>query len=528
VEGGSSSGGAAQSDGGGGLPDSGGHSGGSTVTGGGGGHGGGEGGEGATPPEPNPACAERSWEVEQPVAGPNYLDYVEHFPKGVSVAGDGSAFIAWLSSDATSSYVYANASRYRPTMGWQPALRFDHWDWTYSPESGVPGEAPAVAASENGEAMLVWAPGRTAAGPLPAGSLISVHYDAGDWQTPVPIQSIEASAAGLTVGADAHGNFVAAWVSTDADGLAVKMVRYTRGTGWGTTERVADYLPPGIHLSTAPNGTALVAWADSGDVVAERFDPSAGWSGPELLEDALPPLPQIPAGAVGSDGSAAVAWTTGSAQKWHPIARAFSGTWSSAANLDGAAEGGMINPRIDIATDSHGTFIAAWGEPQGAYVSQLAPGGMWSPRTSVSAPAAVAAGDNKDATGIAMNESGDAVVGWIEWTQQSHTSDLFAATYAPNNGWTAPTPLDHANTLGAERPTMDPCGNAGLAWSALDKVKAARRVGGGDWSTSSPLGSGNLIAFGAGSNGAAIASWYSLGEGLRLSASALTGPQLEP
>lgn len=412
--------------------------------------------------------------------------------RALSIAGDGSAFAAWLSSDALYTRDYANVSRYTPGSGWEPLLQFDNWEAAYSPESGPLDLPPVAAASENGEAMLLWGPiWLSKTGPAPAGSLMAMRYAAG-WQVPVSLQGLEGSAYEFDVGSDALGNFVAAWLSWQKGVYSAKMVSYSREGGWGLVESVAGVQPYAVGVSMDPGGKALVVWADGDGIVAERFSPSGGWTGPEVLLERTPSAAKVgpPKGAIARDGSAAVTWTNANFPlPTHPLVSAFSGSWSPPKSLDGA---GATLPTSEpqLATDSHGTFLVGWTSAAGAYVSQLAPGTTWSTPTQVSKqPAANASPEDAYVElRLAMNEHGDAALSWFQQTKQDSTSSLMIATSSPSSGWTAPTPLDH-RSVADQGLLLDACGNAMLVWEpyAGAGVMAARRVSGGSWSQALPL-----------------------------------------
>jgi len=472
------------------------------------------------------AAADASFHGPDSVGGAGYADngLWGDSQRSVFIAGDGSAFTAWLAVDSTSSYAQAHASRYTPAGGWAPLLAFDQW------QKGFGGSSPAVAASDDGEAMLLWRRSSGADGGI-SYELMAMRYASG-WEAPVRIEgpSMELSQVGYALGADAQGDFVAAWVDAVIDGR-VRMARYTRGSGWGSIEAPAPNGPDagnhpgafGVNVSVGAGGNALVAWSEGSlyshpySVAVERFVPGTGWSGRETLSD--PAMGQLPASAptvaVGNDGSAAVTWVQAS----HPIVRVFSGSWSPPQSLDEVTGTPGINPYYPaIATDSQGTFVVAWGDQDKLYATRITPGGSWSAAVLNVPPGGHdgAVSSRKELNSqIAMNAAGEAIVSWSEWDQEANTYSLDVSTYSPASGWAAPTRLD-TNPRDTAPPVIDACGNATLVWarSGTGDVMAARHAHGGSWTSPSRLGTApstgyDRVAAGIGSSGEVVASFRS-------------------
>src|SRR5258708_2351984 len=132
-----------------------------------------------------------------------------------------------------SSTVGVKGSRYTPAGGWA-SYRFDE----YTANGAYGGGTPEVAVSDNGEAMFVW---REATGTDGGGIsyvLRSMRYSNG-WEAPGTIEGPSTASApvGFTVGADAQGDFVAAWLEQGGTSFGiVRAARYARGSGWGPVE----------------------------------------------------------------------------------------------------------------------------------------------------------------------------------------------------------------------------------------------------------------------------------------------------
>jgi hypothetical protein len=467
-------------------------------------------------------------------------------PRTVAVAPDGSAFAAWVAHDPTSTHDYVYASRYTPAGGWA-SYRFDE----YAANGAYGGVTPEVAVSDDGEALFVFRDAIATDGSI-SYVLRSMRYSNG-WQAPEVIEGPQTGSAPVSfvVGADAHGDFVAAWLewieTKSTTDPTARMARYTKGSGWGP---VVGAMPGsdggsrpgalGVSVAVEGGGRALVAWAEGANykgpagIAVERFDPSSGWSGKEQLAADLPAAGvSAPSAAISTDGSAAVIWTQGETATWIgldppllAVARTFDGAWSAPTNLTAVTDGSLSAGYASVATDSAGAYIAAWTERNAgtasfglrAFASRRTGGGAWSPKVRIDGLGTADGGPSPfqiQRCRIGMGPTGDAVVALTEFDRWGLINPLDVATFSPSAGWTPTTRLSTNAALEA-RALMDACGNATVTWGAIDThdVQAARRQRGGVWVFPSSIGTtngnfGNGVGAGVGASGEVVTMFRS-------------------
>jgi hypothetical protein len=482
--------------------------------------------------------ADGSYGPEQSIGGPGYSDEMLGLdpPHRIFIAPDGSAFTAWSTRDTAWTRGAAHASRYTAATGWTPFLNFDSWQGRYN------GTTPVVAVSDNGDALLVWQHTDTGDGGGSEISIRALRY-AGGWQAPVTLEAPSSHdfVDKIAVGADASGGFVAAW-EVEGSEAPVHMTHYSPTSGWGTVESAAFTHPDagvsthsnGLQVSVNKSGQALVAWAEQINarppqvVAAERFDPGSGWSGKEVLVETVPSTSfnSVPTAVLGDDGRAVVGWSQPLPGQWvitNAVVRTFDGSWGAPVVLNPSATYGGTS-QIDLATDSRGTFIAAWSHQETVgiqvYASRLPAGGTWSDQVLLNTPIGLPDGGfaNTGEAGpqLAMSRTGDAVVVLSEYTVNQPTQDTVdVVTYSADTGaWSPPVRLaTSVDTV--DPPGIDDCGNSAVAWIDITTGSAmvARRAAGGAWVTKplgkAPSGTFRPLALGVGANGQTIVGYRS-------------------
>lgn len=276
---------------------------------------------------------------------------------GVQLATNhqGGLIAAWQQFDGTANSIFVN--RYSAASGWIGAEAVEAND-----TAGV--EAPQVALSPNGDAVVLWAQSgvftdhwasvytsgagwgpatmiQESSGPnndtggygvatLPQGKAIAVWSQANGsskdlwsniyapgsgWASPQTIVSNATSPELPAIAADALGNVVAVWHQGTGVVGGLYANRYAVGSGWGTAQPIAPAYVPStepVRISSSPAGDAVAAWsADSAghnSILANRYTPGIGWTPPELLERDDGYEANNPALAVDSAGNAIVAW----------------------------------------------------------------------------------------------------------------------------------------------------------------------------------------------------------------------------
>jgi len=471
---------------------------------------------------PNPclgACATFSVTTPVSVLGTGEVFVATTSGPQLGIAADGSAFAGWTTRDAT-GHSSAHVSRYAPGTGWvERAL--SGWDEQFGLQ---------IAVSEQGDAMILSEDGAPSDGGQLVTRIRATRHAAG-WQPPDVLATDIGPGGALSnakVAADAQGNFVAAWSSTSAVGSplgtiagialtssSVRLARYARDAGWEPViavepQEIDGGLPvtpisPAVRVE--PGGHAVVAWFEqfegpwtaSGVSVSSwlrvrRYTPGLGWSDTETT-----PIGQVgtdstamgPSVAIDGSGAVVAAWTEGDQSSLvHAKARAFSGgIWGSTVQLDTSPLASGRATQLD--TDGRGHFLATWVDrSSGVYASAFTLGGSWSPpvtlSTAVTPPSGSTAYEN---SAIAMSQSGDAVVTFVESDETTATFALRAVDYDAVRGWGAPVDLSsrlHDSTFYLRVfPRIDDCGNATLLWqetsAGATRMRAARYIPGEGW-----------------------------------------------
>jgi hypothetical protein len=301
------------------------------------------------------------------------------------------------------------------------------------------------------------------------------------WRTAKRIETNDYAGPPL-IAADNLGNATAIWTQSDAapQQYGVWTSRYTAGKGWGKPEHINDYIGQADHLTLAVNGkgNAIAVWAQFGltdpnnpsapfhsSLWSNRYDPAKGWGTPEQIQDAS--------------------------------------TYA-------------INPKVSM--DEQGNAIVVWHQ-QNATVDILNVYGKryskekgWRATRLLQADATIQ-GSNPL---IAMNDNGDAMIGWGQLDYTTYLSNSASVRYSIKAGWMAPETLPDG--FGVSQLGIDGLGNAIAIGASMDpstfqnNVFASRNNVRHGWSTPEMLQPGTDIDGGQlrlamNGSGQAIALW---------------------
>ena len=305
---------------------------------------------------------------------------------------------------------------------WTPALTLSN-PQDYS-------TVPRVAANAAGEAVAVWRGVKSSN----ATSYVGLaRYSAA---TRTWSQGFELPANGQWPRAviDAHGNTTVVWAEWIRDDLLA---------GW------YYYYPVPIY-----------------EIRSVRYDATTGSLSPvATLSGERAGAPQV---GIDGFGNVTVIWARD---------RVESMRWSFGANgwsgVTPLGEIGSFNPQI--AVDSRGDGVAVWSQGSGLSVAVFSAGtATWSPTALLSATA------RQHSAGI--DAAGNVTVAWVEHNGRLR-SKLFRRS---TSSWTDVTDIANLGFGGGAELTVDPDGNAMLAWSGGygdESVHVARRPFGAEWGT---------------------------------------------
>jgi hypothetical protein len=323
----------------------------------------------------------------------------------------GNAIAVWAHDDFTGNSVWA--SRYTATGGWSTAELVD------SDSTNIIRLDPKLAVSANGDALAMWsqignwgngydlwANRFTPGGGWNGASLvetnnvggianpqIAMHSDGSGiavwahsdgtryniwanrytvslgWRIPTLIENDDIDIAIIPqVAIDANGNAIVVFLQAGA----IKAIRYTAASGWGTPESIDRKVGVAFNPEVAvdPSGSALAVWHQSGlggtnNIWANRFTPSEGWGTAELLETNDVGNAGFPQVALDPSGNAIALWSQWDGQRSGIWSNRYtpSNGWETAEVIDVGNTGNASN--YTIAFDESGNALALWTQSNG-------------------------------------------------------------------------------------------------------------------------------------------------------------------
>jgi len=313
-----------------------------------------------------------SWSTPEPIPieGPNAL-----FPR-VAVDREGNATVVWNQSRGTRLDIWSN--RYTRDGGWGDPEPIEEIDDTGD------AQRPEVAMDAKGNAVAVWYQDDGT-----YSNILSNRYTPGiGWGDPEPIEKIEGDARSPQVAVDPDGNAFAVWQQLDRDRDSIDTRsniwsnRYMPGVGWGTqlpleTDDTGDAIRPRVAVDA--DGNAIAVWQQSDaalrfDIWSNRYTPSDGWGGRELIEFEDAGDATKPRVAMDPDGNAVAVWSQfdGTSDDIWSNRYTSRGHWAGPERIETNDTGSAVSPRVVM--DANGSAVALWTQPDGAQLS------IWSNR----------------------------------------------------------------------------------------------------------------------------------------------------
>lgn len=351
------------------------------------------------------------------------------------------------------------------------------------------------------------------------------------WQGAGALRASDGFAASRTVvAAGAAGQFVAAWLDTDAAGAKeLRASRYTPGQGWSSAVTVTPVTSnSGATMSHAiamdPAGNAVVVFTSQSNtrqsIWASQQAPAGAWTTPVLLESQDDGQAELPAVTIDDQGTVTAVWQQNDtiyfpnslATRRIVASRFVVGEgWGPPVDIDfvdGDAHGtGMP---IHVSASPAGDVVAAWttdtavGQVASANVLRRDVGWVGAQQlVNGSTPTTASV-----VSGAAINDAGLALVTFRRLP--STTSNVYAARYTVASGWAVPELLGPNGD--AARVVLGPDGAATVVWEnspSGNQILITRASATGPWSAPQAAGSGFSPAIGRDINGNVTVAWLS-------------------
>jgi hypothetical protein len=348
------------------------------------------------------------WDSAQPVAPGNKGSGLDH---DSAINPLGNAVVVWQEHDSTENRDKIWAARYLVATGWGPPGRI---------EANVIGDAvePVVAMDDSGNATAVW---RQTTG-ISNSVWANRYTPSTGWGQAILLQTDTTGIPlGPQVAIDKKGNALAAWVEYTGLVYSIRAKRYLSGAGWDVnTQNIAGTSgyaeTPDICFD--PSGNAVAVWSQmtntNTSIWTNRYAPTTGWAGAELLETNENSSANAPRVAVDGNGNAMAVWMQPSAnavQIWWNRYDAKAG-WSGAQFIQQVAPGDNQYPRVAI--DRAGHAISVWERFEGGASSIQS--SSYDPTAGWSVPQIISSVSTTIALypEISMNAGGFAIAVWEE------------------------------------------------------------------------------------------------------------------
>ena len=330
-------------------------------------------------------------------------------------AATGRGMLVWIQTGAT---VDLHARPLDPVAGWGTAALVESG-------SGMVGVS-SVGTDANGNAVAVW----SQIGPATRFSIYANRYmRGGGWGSPQLIETNEVIGSqdgDPVVAVTPAGDALTVWKRSGGGG-DLWGNRFTVGAGWGTAAAVVTDAGSsqtiGRHaLSVDANGNGMLAWGQldiaggtgNNAVWFKRFN-SGFWE--STANPVATPVPNTqgfastPVLRMNAAGSAMVVWGDADNSLKVALAAPQAVAFSAPTTLRNANSGPWDSLPV-AGVDSSDRAMVAWVDPVGSNVtvSRLTPGSGWSAAEVVETYS-----DPSYTPALAMNERGNAVLGWSQY-----------------------------------------------------------------------------------------------------------------
>lgn len=303
---------------------------------------------------------------------------------------------------------------------------------------------------------------------------IPENSQAVSWSTPVAIgDGYGGNSDSPSSASNELGQMIVAWTTWRYNSSSYIVAnRYLPGEGWtGPVVLVENTAEKGYAVvGIDDDGNCVVVWAQEPGIQSRTYTTGVGWG---------PVVPVTPSAtqwsyetglAVAPDGSAMAIWTENANQAygpWYASYRPAGGSWEQPIEFQTTADD-IMNARL--ACDGSGKFMVVFtlysDSRFGVWANMYTPGTGWDKEARIESQTYNAYDLN-----IAMNRAGEAVVVWQQFGYPDwNSATAFANHYSPENGWGTEVPIEDINSGGCDPPvvSVDGDGNAVSIWRGVN------------------------------------------------------------
>lgn len=430
-------------------------------------------------------------------------------------ANSGNAVVTWTMYGPGTDLYSVFANRYVSGSGWATEQDIDGVSGT----SYAAGSA-SVALDSAGNASIVYRIDFASATPANQAQVYALRFDAltgaaGAYQA---IDYSRVSPGVPLLAMDSSGNALAAWnyndnpeVTPSRNGILSN--RYTFGVGFRSygpqqAEWDESTYPSWLQLESNAAGQAIFSWTQNDGLAwngyAALYDPRTGWSAPTLIEHNDFSSVAEEWSAIDGHGNAIVLFKVSDGTQYNVYATYYSvaSGWGTPQRLDGAAGSGKYWLRISM--NDYGDGLAVWQEYTGTQWQAFADffngtthtwGSPQQIQTAFTYVAAVVGG---------IDGQGHALAVYQAWNGTGYA--IYSSRYASGTGWSSAVRVS-AGTSSESMPygvAINEPGDAAVSWT---------RYSGAQWdavvSTFSPAAgwaAPTVLSSGPGNAGPAIPS----------------------
>lgn len=385
------------------------------------------------------------------------LGYADGVEVALNASGDGMA--VWSQSNGSTTDIWAR--RYTVAGGWGTAQLIE----TTSGDAAQ----PHVAVDAAGNAVAVWSQQSTT-----LYNLFANRFNAAtaQWGSEALLETDAGQAYAPRVTFLASGDALAVW-SQGQGAPTIQAVRLVAGT-WGSAQTISGGTGAAYQPQVAALGnTAIATWVqDNGgqDHIFFNTFNGTGWSTADWLSDPANANGSTEAPRIASDGSgrALVVWSQSDGTDTNVYHRLYqSGSWGAVAALDTAGAPYAVSPRV--AMNASGQAVVGWteGVADGGHpwVRSWSPATGWDGATPIDTALSAARGD---APAVAIDGAGNVIAVWSTEVS-SISADLYAIHRSAAGSWGSPVLLETGSASAmAPKVVADPAGRAIAVWNQAE------------------------------------------------------------
>ena len=323
------------------------------------------------------------------------------------------------------------------------------------------------------------------------------------------------------IASDPSGNMIAVW--HQADGwYNIYANRYVAGSGWSGRELIeasgaGNAFSP--QIASDPSGNMIAVWYQSdgtrNNVYANRYTPSGGWAGRELIEADDAGGAQTPQIASDSSGNMVAVWYQSDGTRDNIWANRYTAGigWGAAQLIETNSSVDAQKPQI--ASDSSGNMMAVWEQSDGVlrhiWANRYTYGVGWGTAGLIEDITWDA-----EAPQIASDPSGNMIAVWVQYDSIQY--NIYANRYVVGSGWGTAGPIEVDDAGVAQKPQIasDSSGNMVAVWQQSDgthfNIYTNRYTPSGGWAGRVLIETGDTDAYiprvSVDPSGNAIAVWY--------------------